>query len=224
MRPPRAPAVILPGTLSSMNRPTAVLGSGAQLTNMAKKKRRPRPKLVPIQSAAKRRGTDRRWKRWFEDIKNQILQIVHRRHLSREVMAMIDANPRLKVPSAFYAWMRAAYINDMTMAISRLVDRDTRRLSRVGLIEEVADHPEVMTRRRFVAGSRGWLRDMGHRDFDQFAAPHAKRVHRTVIRAHRRELLAARGKTPKCCEQARGTQKHVPNASPPHLRGVGHMP
>jgi hypothetical protein len=139
-------------------------------------------------------------------------------------MAMIDANPRLKVPSAFYAWMRAAYINDMTMAISRLVDRDTRRLSRVGLIEEVADHPEVMTRRRFVAGSRGWLRDMGHRDFDQFAAPHAKRVHRTVIRAHRRELLAARGKTPKCCEQARGTQKHVPNASPPHLRGVGHMP
>jgi len=153
--------------------------------------RRRKKRPDPIQSAAARRSTYRRWRRWFAEVKDQILDIHHRRHVYREVMAMVDANSALQVPSAFYGWMRIAYINDMTVAIRRLVDWNKRSISFVKLIEEIADHPEVITRRRFVARYQGWLRGAGHRDFELFASPAAKRIHRRVIERHRRELVVA---------------------------------
>lgn len=154
------------------------------------RKRKKRPKPIPIQSAA-RYSTYRRWRRWFDDIKNQIFNIHHRRQVYREVMAMVDANPALQVPSAFYTWMRTVYVYDTTIAVRRLVDRDRRTISFVWLMQQIADHPEVMTRSRFVARYPGWLRDAGHRDFERFASPAAKTIHRRVIRRHQRELGAA---------------------------------
>lgn len=145
----------------------------------------------PIRSAAVRRSTYRRWRRWFDDIKNQIFSIHHRRHVYREVMAMVDANPALQVPSAFYTWMRTVYVYDTTIAVRRLVDQDRRTVSFVRLMQEIADHPEVITRKSFVARYRAWLRDAGHRDFERFASPAAKTIHRRVIRRHQRRLLAA---------------------------------
>jgi hypothetical protein len=154
-----------------------------------KSRRRSRP--LPIRSAALRASTYRRRRRWFEKVKNQILSIHHRRQVYREVMAMVDANPALQVPSAFYTWMRTVYVYDTTMAIRRLIDRDRRVVSFVKLMTEIADHPEVMTRRRFVARYPDWLRTAGHKDFERFASPAAQRVHRRIIGRHQRELVAS---------------------------------
>jgi hypothetical protein len=153
------------------------------------RKRKPRPD--PIPTGAARYRAYRRWRRWFDDIKNQIFAIHHRRQVYREVMAMIDANPAIQVPSAFYTWMRTVYVYDTTIAVRRLVDRDRRTVSLVRLTQEIGDHPEVMTRARFVARYRGWLRGAGHRDFEQFASPSAKTIHRRGIRRDQRELVAA---------------------------------
>ena len=128
---------------------------------------------------------------WFKSIKNQIFSNHHRRQVYREVMAMVDANAALQVPSAFYTWMRTVYVYDTTIAIRRLVDRDRRVVSFVRLMEEITDHPEVMTRRRFVARYPDWLRRAGHRDFERFASPAAQRVHRRIIGRHQRELVAS---------------------------------
>lgn len=155
------------------------------------RKRRTQPKPVPIKTPAARYRTYRRWRRWFSDIRNQIHTLHHNRRIYRDVTAMIDANPALQVPSAFYTWMRNAYIYDMTMSVRRLVDHDRRTVSFYRLMEDIASHPEVVTRRRFTAGYRGWLRDSGHRDFERFASPAANRIHRRVIRGHQRELVAA---------------------------------
>jgi hypothetical protein len=59
---------------------------------------------------------------------------------------MIGAKPTLQVPSEFYNWMRRAYVAEMTAAIRRLVDWDARTISLVRLMEEIADHPEVIYR------------------------------------------------------------------------------
>ncbi len=154
------------------------------------RKRKKRAKPVPIQSAAARYSTYRRWRRWFDNIKNQIFNTHHRRQVYLEVMAMVDANPALQVPSAFYTWMRTVYVYDTTIAVRRLVDRDRRTVSFVKLMDQIADHPEVVTRGRFVARYPRLLRDAGHRDFERFASPTAKTIHRRVIRRHQRELLA----------------------------------
>src|SRR2546427_4897298 len=100
---------------------------------MARRNRKPR--IPPRPTAAGRRARHRLWARWFRTVKDQIYDLGHRRAVYREVRAMIDANPALQVPSAFYEWMQNAYIVDMTMAIRRLVDWDKRSISFVQLME-----------------------------------------------------------------------------------------
>jgi hypothetical protein len=153
------------------------------------RKRRKRPD--PLRSGAARYRAYRRWRRWFDQIKHQIFDIHHRRQVYREVMAMVEANPALRVPSAFYSWMQGAYVNDMTMAVRRLVDRDRRTISFARLMREIEDHPEVMTRVRFVARYPPFLRKNGQRDFERFASPTAKTIHRRFVQRHQRELLTA---------------------------------
>jgi len=158
---------------------------------MARKRKKARQTPQPITSAAKRRHTYRRWRRWFETIRNQIHEMALDRYVYREVMAMVDANQNLKVPSIFYDWMQRVYVHDMTIVIRRLVDWDKRTVSLIRLMREIEDHPEVITRRRFVAGYRGWLKRLGHKDFERFAQRAANQIDPRVIRRHRRELVAA---------------------------------
>jgi hypothetical protein len=125
----------------------------------------------------------------FDDIKT----IAHHRDLYRKVTAMIEAKPALQVWSPFYDWMQFAYFRSQAMAIRRLVDWDPRSVSLIKLIEEIIDHPEVLTRRRFVGLYSKPLRthDFAHRHFETIARPGASMVDRRVIQRHRRDVLRA---------------------------------
>ena len=153
--------------------------------------RRPRPKPVPIQSAAKRTATYRRWLRWWNVLFDDLKTIAHHRYLYREIGAIIAANPAIQEPSAFYDWIQHAYATDQASAIRRLVDRRRDTISLRRLIEEIADHPEVLSRRRFVGLYRGHMPvEFGHRHFDRVAAPGGDKVNPRLVRQHLRDLLA----------------------------------
>jgi hypothetical protein len=119
-------------------------------------------------------------------VTNQIFEIAHRRRLYREMRAMVDANPALQVPSAFYDWQRSLYVVDMTIAIRRLVDWDDRSISFVQLMEDIAKHPDVLSRRGFVHGYPAFMKEAGHEDFERFAKPGAQSIDPRVIRRHRK--------------------------------------
>src|SRR5437762_2469574 len=154
--------------------------------------RKARPRPVPIQSAKKRGQLYRRWVRWWNVLFDDIKTIAHHRDLYRQVTAMVEANPALHVASAFYDWMRLAYVTGQASAIRRLVDWDRRTISLIRLIEEMADQPEVLSRRRFVGHYRGHLpAKFGHLHFDRLTRPGADKVDRQLILQHRRELLTA---------------------------------
>jgi len=149
---------------------------------------------VPIQSAAKRKATYLRWRRQWKVLLTDIEIIALDRHVYRQVTAMIDANPGLQVPSTFYDWMRRVYVTNMTSAIRRLVDWDTRTISLIRLMEEIRDQPEVISRRRFAGRYRGVVRGLYHGDFERFACPGADKIDPGVIRLQRRGLLEAHGR------------------------------
>jgi hypothetical protein len=117
------------------------------------KQRKTRPKPVPIPSAARRTAIYRRWVRWWRLLRGDITSIALHRYIYREVTAMIDAKPSVKVPSAFFDWMRLAYVTDMSSAIRRLSDhrrdaighRDFERFARPGA--DAVD-PRVVWRHR----------------------------------------------------------------------------
>jgi len=160
---------------------------------MARKRNwKPRPQSLPIQPAAQRAVAYRRWLRWWRLLFDDIKTIAHHRHLYREVTAMIEANPALHVPSVFYDWMRLAYVTGQASAIRRLIDWDKRTVALIRLMEEIASHPDVISRRRFVGLYRGHLpARYGHLHFERFAGPGADRIDRRLVRAHRRELITA---------------------------------
>lgn len=149
-----------------------------------------RPPPVPIHSARKRALTYRRWVRWWNVLFDDIKTIAHHRDLYRQVGAMIDANPALQVPSVFYDWMRLVYATSQASALRRLVDQDRRTFSLRRLIEDIADHPEVLSRRRFVrryGGSR--FARIGNREFKRLARPGTDIVDARIIRRDLRDLL-----------------------------------
>jgi hypothetical protein len=154
--------------------------------------KKPPLKAVPIQSAAQRTVMYRRWVRWWNVLFDDIKTIAHHRDLYRHVTAMVQANPALHVPSAFYDWMQRAYWMEQAVAIRRLVDWDWRSISLIRLIEQIADHPEVLSRHRYVAHHKSQHgKYIGHRTFDRMAGVGAKQLRRRTIRQHQRELLKA---------------------------------
>lgn len=94
-----------------------------------------------------------------------------KRFVYQQVTKLIQDNPRLQVPSAFYGWMHATYITDMTIGIRRLVDRDKRTISLHNLIKVIEHHPEVVSRRRLTCPHKNYMKQFGHRDFDRLTKP-----------------------------------------------------
>src|SRR2546426_444648 len=76
------------------------------------------------------------------------------REMYREVTSMIQHNPALQVPCAFYDMMRLTYIESMSIGVRRLADRDRRSISFLGLMEDIVNHPEVLSRARFIRRPR----------------------------------------------------------------------
>lgn len=145
---------------------------------------------------------------------------------------MIQANPALQVPSSFYDMMRATYIESMSVGVRRLVDWDRRSISFVRLMDDIADHPEVISRPRFVrsprrraalsddAGirsrtlsARSFMRQrVLHPGFDRFAGVGGRHVRRSLINSHKRRLVRAHDRL------RRFVNKHVAHTSQHPMR------
>src|ERR1700687_3910753 len=180
------------------------------------KRRKTRPKPVTIPSGAKRTATYRRWLRWWKIPRRDITSIAFHRSLYGEVTAIVDANPAVKVPSAFFDWMRLAYVTDMSSAVRRITDHRKDTISLRRLMEEIALYPGVLSRRRFVGLYPGTLRRaIGHRDFERFARPGAATIDPRLVWRHRQELLSAQRRlrtfvNKHVAHRARYPMRHLP--------------
>lgn len=159
-----------------------------------KKQRKTRPRPTPILSAKARRNTFLRWKRSFEIIRHSIIHLASKRQIYEEVRSIIAANNKIHKPSQFYDWMQEAYVTDMAIGIRKMVDWDKRTVSFVRLLQEIEDHPEVITRRRFVSVYKSFMKTFGHKDFEKFSKPGASMIDRSIIRRHRQSLIKSQKK------------------------------
>ena len=151
------------------------------------KKRTPLPSF--LLSARARANKFRQWKRQFKVIEKQITELALRRYIYREVTKLIQTNSRLQVRSAFYDWMHAVYVIDMTVSIRRLVDWNRRTISFIRLLEDVKQHPEVISRRRFTYPYKKLMKQFGHRDYERFAKPGQNILDKSVVATDRKLLI-----------------------------------
>jgi len=131
----------------------------------------------------------KQWKRQFQVIKNSIYDLASKRFVYQQVTKLIQDNPRLQVPSAFYDWMHRAYVTDMSIHIRRLADRDKRSTSLYNLVKDIEDYPQVISRRRFTRPYKDFMKQFGHRDFDRLSTPGADVISKKLISRHRTALV-----------------------------------
>jgi hypothetical protein len=155
-----------------------------------------KPKSSPpaLLSTRARSNKFKRWKRQFELIKNSIYDLASKRFVYKEVTKLIQDNPRLQVPSAFYDWMHRAYVTDMSIHIRRLADRDRRTISLYNLVKDIEQHPEVISRRRFTHYYKDFLKHYGHRDYDRLSKRGGNVLNRKLISKHRVALLKSQAR------------------------------
>lgn len=116
------------------------------------------------------------WLDHLDRIKTEMILLHEHRAIWREMRdALVEASPDDDVSPGHYAQL---YGDRQVIAIRRLIDRDDRTSSLLQLVKRLADHPNLLTRERWLsffsvgddAEDEHWLR-MAHQQFDASADP-----------------------------------------------------
>ena len=91
-----------------------------------------------------------KWDGWVEPIYEEIQGILIHRHVFKEVQEIIKANPKIQKPSSFYQFIGNAYAALGVMAVRRQVKIQKDSISLAGLLSEMIETPELITKERYL--------------------------------------------------------------------------
>ncbi len=123
----------------------------------------------------------REWVSDFEILRKQVNLMHVRKEVCEELCDELDRSSGPGESQFFVRRvLRPMYAQAQVLAVRRLVDPDGRTRSLVLLVNAMADDPEVLSRKRYLAqyegeGDRGG-RELGERDFDAIAGTGAAHV------------------------------------------------
>ncbi|MGE0815972.1 MAG: hypothetical protein AB7O28_06140 [Vicinamibacterales bacterium] len=142
-----------------------------------------------------------RWKERFERVQLELTHLFEMRRKFRDIEAMFTENARLNATgSQAWDWLLTLWGRDAVMAIRRELDDDTNVISLGTLLDEMAERPDVVTRRRYLAfipADKLWLVEANDREFTRrgvirpTADPLDDYLDPAVVRADREGLESA---------------------------------
>jgi hypothetical protein len=129
------------------------------------------------------------WASWLGEpdqegtICEQLVSVLASRQLWDGFQAIVGSSPaEARRPGLFHAWVNTNYVHTQVIAIRRLADerKDVRSLTR--LLNDISQHPTVITRERFL--SRLYPHDQaeGNKAFDVLAGTAAHVISRERLR------------------------------------------
>jgi hypothetical protein len=111
-----------------------------------------------------------KWEKWLKNIYDEVTDLSVLRHIFWEVQEIIKDNTEIQKPSAFYEFIGNTYVASALMALRRQIKIDKGSISFAGLLKEISECPEIMSRERFTALYKGSaVEHHADRDFDKFA-------------------------------------------------------
>ena len=90
-----------------------------------------------------------KWLRWMETIHYEILGLVQDANMFWEVQDIIRENPRIQKPNAFYSYLARTYLSHALAGLRRQTKLDKDSISFMGLLSEIAENPEELSRSYF---------------------------------------------------------------------------
>ena len=130
-----------------------------------------------------------KWERWLNNIYSEITSLSVIRHIFLEVQKIIKDNPEIQKPSVFYEFIGNGYVASGLMGVRRQIKIDKGSISFAGLLKEISECPEIMSRERFTALYKGSdVEHLADRDFDKFAGKVGTHIDPAVVLADLDEL------------------------------------
>jgi len=140
-----------------------------------------------------------KWLKWLETIEGHVRSMLSDRYIFREVIKIVEANPKTHDPNDFVMWFVQQYVEAASIRVRRLVDRDDRTVSLRRLLKDIEDHADAITRKWFVQQfTQDHLtgdepRDstaigMAHGAFDRWSGKGKGHADFRIVMGHRRQL------------------------------------
>jgi hypothetical protein len=115
-------------------------------------------------------GLYEKWQEWIEGIYREVVTLFAYRSFYRGLVDMTAANDAIP-PSSFFAALPAWYGVTQAMGVRRQTDLGRDAVSLARLLTNMAEHPQVMTRERFLAlwDDDEYDQRRGNEEFDNYA-------------------------------------------------------
>lgn len=132
-----------------------------------------------------------KWNGWLETIKKDTINLFINRHIFWEVQKIIEANPKIHLPSTFYRWMGSMYAVYMSIGLRRQADKDSRAISFYRLLKEIESQAGVVSRERYIAlcQDKGLRTEVADREFDRLAGIGRPHIDPSMVNEDRAQLI-----------------------------------
>lgn len=91
-----------------------------------------------------------KWKAWLREIEDDVIHTKWRARIYAGLAEIVDSNPAIRKPSAFYTFLRMLYADSISMAIRRQVKCRDDSISLARLLKDISKKPAVVTLERVV--------------------------------------------------------------------------
>ena len=110
------------------------------------------------------------WASGIEALREPVTDLVQKRAVWWTLQQVFLNNPTLP-PSGLFDFLVINYVESASVGVRRLVDRDARTTSLMRLLQRMLDHPDLLTRERFIETREGNtpIDDFVSQRFDEFA-------------------------------------------------------
>jgi hypothetical protein len=114
--------------------------------------------------------------RWLDTIFYDVQETIINHHIFGEVQGIIGQNSQLQsMQSAFFEWMGSVFVHSAALAVRRQVKSKDDGISLLRQLEELRDHPTMITRQYFLSQSADPSEkvsvDYANKGFDRCAGP-----------------------------------------------------
>jgi len=110
-----------------------------------------------------------KWLTWFKKIKVEAQNLVMYRTMFKEIIEIIDANPKLHEDNQYYRYMNDSHIAMIVMGLRRQIKIDNQSISFIGLLNDLKNTPHLLSRKYYTdLYSDSSISRLADEHFDQF--------------------------------------------------------
>ncbi len=129
------------------------------------------------------------WRTHYTEIRHLLMDLLVNRRVLWRALRTLGRNRRLADHSGVVLGaLQLAYASYSVLMVRQMVDEAKNKVSLYGLLRDIAQHPEEISRRWFVSQWRPDVRDFADKTFDRLAGRRRQQLTRAVVLSDQKKL------------------------------------